>query len=128
MERDQDILDNISTGVLALDSNLRVTSLNAAGQDLLKTSVARCQGMHARQLVMDPAAWLANLQQVLTTRNPLTRRGMPLTLHTGEEIHIDLTVTPLGSDRVSRLLVELQAVDRLLKISREEGLLHAQET
>ena len=28
----------------------------------------------------------------------------------------------------SRLLVELQPVDRLLKISREEGLLHAQET
>ena len=38
MEQDQDILDNISTGVLALDADLRVTGLNASGEALLKTS------------------------------------------------------------------------------------------
>ncbi len=128
MEHDQDILGNISTGVLALDGSLRVTSLNASGEALLKTSEARCLGLHARQLVLDPGEWLANLQQVLSSKNPLTRRGMPLALHTGQEIHIDLTVTPVGGDHDSRLLVEMRAVDRLLKISREEGLLHAQET
>jgi two-component system nitrogen regulation sensor histidine kinase GlnL len=128
MEQDQDILDNISTGVLGLDGRLRVTSLNASGEALLKTSASRCLGIHARQLVLDPGEWLANLEQVLGNRNPLTRRGMPLTLHTGQEIHVDLIVTPVGSDQDSRLLVELQPVDRLLKISREEGLLHAQET
>lgn len=128
MGQDQDILDNISTGVLGLDDDLRVTSLNAAGEVLLKTSAARCLGVHARQLVLDPGEWLANLQQVLNNNTPLTRRGMPLTLHTGQEIHVDLIATPLGGDRSTGLLVELQAVDRLLKISREEGLLHAQET
>ena len=128
MEQDQDILDNISTGVLGLDGDLLVTSLNASGEALLKTSAARCRGAHARQLVLDPGEWLANLQQVLTTRTPLTRRGMPLTLHTGQDIHVDLIVTPVGSDQDTCLLVELQPVDRLLKISREEGMLHAQET
>ena len=131
MEQYRDILDNISTGVLGLDEDLLVTSLNAAGEALLKTSAARCLGTHARQLVLDNGEWLANLAQVSSSRTPLTRRGMPLTLHTGQEIHIDLTVTPLapsGEEQNSRLLVELQPVDRLLKISREEGLLHAQET
>jgi two-component system nitrogen regulation sensor histidine kinase GlnL len=127
----RDILDNISTGVLGLDEDLLVTSLNAAGEALLKTSAARCLGTHARALVLDNGEWLANLEQVSSSRAPLTRRGMPLTLHTGQEIHIDLTVTPLapaGEEHNSCLLVELQPVDRLLKISREEGLLHAQET
>ena len=128
MEQDQDILDNISTGVLALDGDLRVTALNASGEALLKASAARCRGLHARQLVLNPGEWLANLQQVLDTRNPLARRGMPLTLHTGQEIHVDLIITPVGGERDGLLLVELQPVDRLLKISREEGLLHAQET
>jgi len=128
MDQGQDILDNISTGVLGLDGDLRITSLNSAGEALLQTSVARCLGAHARQLVLDPGEWLANLRQVAQSRNPLTRRGMPLTLHTGHEIHVDLIVTPVGSEHDTRLLVELQPVDRMLKISREEGLLHAQET
>lgn len=128
MEQGQDILDNISTGVLGLDGDLRITSLNAAGEALLKTSAARCLGVHARQLVLDPGEWLANLSQVMRSKNPLTRRGMPLTLHTGHEIHVDLIITPVDSEHDLRLLVELQPVDRLLKISREEGLLHAQET
>jgi two-component system nitrogen regulation sensor histidine kinase GlnL len=131
MEHYRDILDNISTAVLGLDGDLLVTSLNAAGEALLKTSAARCLGTHARQLVLDNREWLANLEQVSSTRTALTRRGMPLTLHTGQEIHIDLTITPLvppAAGQRGSLLVELQPVDRLLKISREEGLLHAQET
>jgi len=128
MKQNQDILDNISTGVLGLDSKLKVSSLNAAGEALLKTSVGRCLGLPAEQLVLDSGEWLSSLQQVASSRIALTRRGMALTLHTGHEIHVDLTATPLTSDQGEGLLVELQLVDRLLKISREEGLLHAQET
>lgn len=129
MAQGQDILDNISTGILALDAGLRVTFLNASGEALLKSSATRCLGQHAGQLVLDTGEWLANLQQVLDSNSPVTRRGMPLTLHTGEEIHVDLIITPVTSGNSgARLLVELQTVDRLLKISREEGLLHAQET
>ena len=126
MVQGQDILDNISTGVIALDVALRVTALNNAGEALLKTSEARCLGLHAGQLVSDPEEWLANLQQVRATKAPVTRRSMPVTLLNGEDVHLDVIITPMG--REGTLLVELQPVDRLLKISREEGLLHAQET
>jgi two-component system nitrogen regulation sensor histidine kinase GlnL len=127
--QNKDILDNISTGIVALDAALRIVALNASGEALLQTSEARCIGQHARQLVLRPEEWLGSLEQVLTSSTPITRRGMPLTLHTGEEVHVDLIVTPVTSGNTpARLLVELQAVDRLLKISREEGLLHAQET
>ncbi len=128
MKQSQDILDSISTGVLGLDDDLKVTSLNAAGEALLKTSAGRSLGTPAAQLVLDNGEWLQSLEQVATSRIALTRRGMPLTLHTGQEIHVDLMVTPLAGEQGNGLLIELQLVDRLLKISREEGLLHAQET
>lgn len=127
--QNHDILDNISTGIIALDAGLRVTALNAAGQALLETSEQRCIGSHADSLVLRPAEWLENLEQVLASNSPLARRSMLLVLHSGQEIHVDLMVNPVvDRDGQVSLLVELQPVDRLLKISREESLLHAQET
>ena len=41
MEQDLNILENISTGFLALDGELRVIALNASGQALLETSESR---------------------------------------------------------------------------------------
>jgi len=130
MIQDRDILDNISTGVLVLDDALEVVALNAAGEALLKSSEARSRGLHAAQLILHRAEWLENLDQVRQTRSPLARRGVTLVLHTGEELHVDIIITPVGLEdgAASYLLVELLPVDRLLRISREEGLLHAQET
>ena len=65
MTQDPDILDNISTGVVALDDQLCVTALNASGQAILETSELRCIGTHARNLVLRSREWLDNLEQVL---------------------------------------------------------------
>ena len=129
MKQDQGILDNISTGIVALDNALCVTALNAAGQALLETSEARCIGQHARKLVLNSDQWLTNLQQVLASNSPHTSRGISLVLHSGQEIHADVIITPVTDNAGGTgLLVELMAVDRLLKISREESLQYSQET
>ena len=129
MKHDQGILDNISTGIVALDGKLKVTALNAAGQALLETSETRCIGQHASKLVLQSGEWLEALEQVVASRDPHASRGVSLTLHSGQEIHVDVIITPVvESGEEFSLLVELMAVDRLLKISREESLLHAQET
>jgi two-component system nitrogen regulation sensor histidine kinase GlnL len=129
MKQDQGILDNISTGILALDNKLQVTSLNAAGQALLETSEARCIGHHADKLVLRPRELLQSLEQVLATNSPQTSRSICLALPSGQEIHVDLLVTPVAEEQgATGLLVEIVAVDRLRRINREEGMLHAQET
>jgi two-component system nitrogen regulation sensor histidine kinase GlnL len=129
MKQDQGILDNISTGVVALNGELKVTALNAAGQALLETSEARCIGQHASKLVLHSREWLETLEQVLATKSPHASRGVSLMLHSGQEIHVDVMITPV-TDSAGKfsLLVELIAVDRLLKMSRDESLLQAQET
>ena len=129
MEQDQDILDNISTGIVALNGDLCVTALNASGQALLETSEVRCIGLHARKLVLHPKEWIQNLEKVLASSSAHASRSIALILHSGQEIHVDLIITPVnGAAGEVSLLVELMAVDRLLKISREESLVHAQET
>jgi two-component system nitrogen regulation sensor histidine kinase GlnL len=127
MQQDLDILDNLSTGVLALNADLEVVALNAAGQALLETSENRCIGLPADQLLLRSREWTQNLRQVLDNNSPLVRRGMRMVLHSGQDIHADLIITPVSAGQV-RLLVEMQPVDRLLRISREEGLVHARET
>lgn len=126
MEQEQDILDSISTSVIALNADLEVVTLNAAGEVLLETSQGRCTGQHAAQLLLRPRELVQNLEQVLSQNTPLVRRGMSLVLHSGQQIHVDLIITPISSGDI-RLVAELQPVDRLLRISREEGLMHTQE-
>lgn len=129
MRQDEDILDNLSTAIVALDNQLHITALNTASQALLETSEARCLGRHLQTLLLQPDDWLQSLEQVVASNSPLARRGIPLHLHTGRELHVDLLATPASNaDGNTHLIIELQAVDRLLKISREEGHIHAQET
>ncbi len=129
MHQDRDILDNISTAIVALDSELRVVSLNVSSQDLLETSELRSVGRPARKLVARSETLVQELKQVRATRSPLARRGMPLTLLSGRDIHVDLMITPVShSEHGISVLLELQPVDRLLRISREENLFNAQET
>lgn len=129
MRNDGDILDNLSTAIVVLDNQLHITALNAACEVLLETSEARSLQRHLKTLLLQSDAWLPSLQQVAASNQPLVRRGIPLYLHTGQEVHVDLLATPVPTPNDStHLIIELQAVDRLLKISREEGLIHAQET
>jgi two-component system nitrogen regulation sensor histidine kinase GlnL len=129
MNGDQGILDNISTGIIALDARLRVTALNVAGQALLETSEGRSIGQHAGKLVLHSKEWLEILEHVVTSKSPHASRSVSLVLHSGQEIHVDVIITPVtNGEGVPSLLVELMAVDRILKISRDESLVQAQET
>ena len=125
----QDILDNISTGIIALNTDLALNAINSAGEALLQLSEARSMGMHACQLLAQTDDWLECLEQARDEVTPIVRRGMNLHLHGGQVIQVDLVITPImGDPELEGLLLELQPVDRLLRISRDESLLHAQAT
>ena len=128
MQQRPDILDHISTGVIALDAQLRVTAINPAAEVLLDASSTRAVGAHAGQLVHNTAELLETLKQARDTHTTFARRGMLLATHSGQEVQIDLIVTVLQNDQGDSLLLELIPIDRLQRISREESMVHAQET
>ncbi len=125
--QEADVLDNISTGVLCLDKALRVRYLNPAAEAQLAISTARVCGLHARHIDSLPPIWLNTLEQALREKHPIVRRGVELLLPADGYGQVDLVITPLHDEEPVALVVEVQAVDRLQRISREESLLNAQE-
>ena len=119
----QRILDNLNTTVCLLDAELRIRYINPAGESLIGISAARLQGTPIRSLLSGEAL-MEDIHQALQSGHPYTERECELALTNGRWATIDLTAIPLaGASQESELLLELNQVDRQLRIAREENLL-----
>lgn len=124
----QDIIDNISSGVIGVDRDYRIRMVNPAAEELLQLSEARILGQTLLQLENPEVPWVATLDQAVREGRAIVQRGLKLETRDGAPVIADLVITPLREVPDLAYLIELQPVDRLLKISREESLLHSQET
>lgn len=119
----QRILENLSRAVLLLDSKLRLRYMNPAGEMLFAMSARQAVGEPVEKLLRRSRAVASNLQQALASSHPYTKRELRLAL-SDRVVTVDCTVTPLIEPNQERaLLVELQQLDRHLRVTREETLL-----
>ena len=122
-------LDLLATGVVLLDANLRIRALNHSAENLLEISASRALGIALEELLDESNEWYSLLHQALSDNYPMVRRAIPLTTRTGQERAVDITLSPISSSADQRcLLVELNMVDRLQAISRDESEWQAQAT
>lgn len=123
------VLDNLASAVLLLDPGLTVRYVNPAAEMLLALSARHIIGQPIQGLLrsIDDALY----HHVLRARHagqPLIEREVALVQPDGHEVTVDCTVVPLSAlDGEPGLLIELQQVDRHLRITREERLLMQQE-
>lgn len=120
------LLDNTSTALLLVDHNLVVTYLNPAAEMLLASSRSRLIGRELADIFHEPADpdALAAFHHALATGHPYTKREAHLELANLTQATVDYSVIPLlEPGHATALLVEMQALDRLLRISREEQLI-----
>ena len=122
------LLDNLNTAVLLLNSDLIIDYSNPAAEALMQASSMRLCGLSAAELFVDTRMSLLTLQEVLSSGSPHTRRHEHLRLPSAESAQVDYTVTPVLFDNQSMLLLEMQPIDRFLKINREEALLSVHDT
>ncbi|MCK5363614.1 MAG: PAS domain-containing protein [Gammaproteobacteria bacterium] len=114
------IIDNLTTAVLLIGTDLRVLAMNPAAEELLDVSANQVLGTSAERLLPETALFAAALGRAVTSGAPFTEREMRLTLP-AQTITVDCSVTPIGESRDdARLLVELVAVDRHRRITRDE--------
>ena len=119
------LLDNLSTAVLLADDALIVRYLNPAAEALLAASRLRAVGTPLTDILVELGDndLAATLRDTLATSHPFTKREAHLRVGL-QEIIVDYTVATLTAPGAApALLVELQQMDRLLRISREEALL-----
>ena len=122
------LLDSLSTAVILLNDHLEIRYLNPAAENLLAISAVRLQGMQVSQLFNDVDDSIRSLKEALETNHPFTQRQTTLTLMDHNQITVDLTATPMQSSATKLLLVEMQPMDRLMRINREEALISTHDT
>jgi two-component system nitrogen regulation sensor histidine kinase GlnL len=121
------ILDNLKTAILLVEPNLTVNYINPAAESLLAVSDQRIHGEAVTKLFHEREDTLVKLLDAINNCEAYTKRETVLTLRSGTEITVDYAVTPVTENRRTSLIIELQPLDRLIRISREEGLLSSQQ-
>lgn len=123
----QKILTHLNEAILLFNRDLILIYINTSGEILMADSAKHLLGLSAYKLFKSSdSALLTDLQQCLTMDEPLVDRELNLS-HLNQAITVNFSATPLFENgKLAEILVELQQVDRQLRISKEEQLLSQQ--
>jgi len=117
------IIDSMASAILILDDQLRVLYLNQPAESLLETSLHRVADLSIHSLIMEDSESIKVFKMALKTSAPYTKREATIQIPGNGKHTVDYTVTPMKSDtQDDLLLMEIQDIDRLLRISKEEAL------
>ena len=117
------VLDGLTTAVFALDERLRVVSLNSACENLF--GVSRRHALNAPLVEAIPhfAPLAKRLADALQAGTGFIERELELKKNGEGALTVDCTATPMLAGSTRGLLMEVLALDRHLRISRDEVLL-----
>ncbi|MEQ1438987.1 nitrogen regulation protein NR(II) [Fontimonas sp. SYSU GA230001] len=120
----EEVLDGLTTAVIAVDEHLRVATLNSACESLFGISRRMALGVNLADAIPHFKTFEARLNDALRTVTGFIEREIELLRHDGSGVTVDWTVTPfIAGGKKPGLLMELLAVDRHLRISRDEQLM-----
>ena len=117
------VLDGLTTAIVCLDVRLAVASINSAGESLFEVSRRHSVGEPLAQAIPLFGGCIERLYRALDSGTGFIDREM--TLHQSGErpITLDCTVTPILLGKSTGLVMECLALDRHLRISRDELML-----
>lgn len=121
------ILDHLTDAVLLFDPACRLVYINIAGEMLFAVSARQVLGLRAKEIfLLYDRTIEKDLERVFRDTESLTKRNVALG-HPAQPATVNLTITPmLEHDTPVAALVEIEQVDRHLRISMEEQLLAQQ--
>mgnify|MGYP001815012168 FL=1 len=120
------ILDHLDSVILYFDHELRLTYINPAGEMLFSASERNMVGQKACDLMQCPEEVVGiNLKKALENKQPITEREVSLPLPDKTFVLVDCSVIPVNGNTPEEngLLVEIQLIDRHVRITREENLI-----
>lgn len=120
------ILDNINEAILLLNKDLKLTYINTAGEVLFEDSARHLIGKSAKDLFSSDLMLIKDLSKCIEHIEGFFDREHTLDL-LNKKITISFSATPIMENiDQPEVLIELQQLDRHIRISKEEQLL-AQE-
>ena len=125
-----DLISNLSIGVVCVDTLLEVEVLNASAEAMLEVSMVKAVGQNLQDLLELPDSLLMRMHATLQSGQPYTDREVSLQPVSGPPLLADCTISPwIRHKQAAGLVLEFAALDRQLRIAREEALVsHQQKT
>ncbi|MBS3954109.1 MAG: nitrogen regulation protein NR(II) [Methylomicrobium sp.] len=123
------ILEHLNEAILLFNRELVLIYINTAGEIMFADSARHLLGSHADDLLkyVDEDQQL-NLRMCLNMDEPLVDRELTLDFQ-NQHVTVNFSATPvLVNDQVDEIIVELQQLDRHLRISKEEQIMAQQTT
>lgn len=118
------IIDNLTTAALLFDKELALRYINPAGEMLFAASARQMSQARAGDLFGPDSPLLVALERAREQGASVTEREQELSLPGGRNLTVDSTISPVADPKLpGALLLEIQQVDRQLRILREEKLL-----
>ncbi len=124
----EQLLDAQHSAVVVLDQQLHVSYLNSSAQLLCQKSLARAYGEPVQSLFRVDGQLLMSMQHSLTQLGTLSQRQVEFVSLDDRRTWVDMVISSHEFQAKLYLVLEVQVVDRLLRISREEEVLAKQET
>lgn len=123
----KDILDNLSTAVILLNTDLVVDYINPAAENLLQVSYRRAMNKPISRLILVDEAFDDRLKRTISESHPFSEYEASMSLPDGRNIIIDYVLNPiLKPNKDTQLMLEISHMDRHIRIAREEKLLSEQ--
>lgn len=124
------ILDNLNTAIFLFDDTHVLYYVNPAGEALLEMSSTSMIGRHIEQIIKcSSESSRSHLIHLLASHGPITQRGIFISLWNAIKVTVDCSAVPVPINKDQfHLLLEMQRVDRHLRITKEDQLISQQKT
>lgn len=119
------LVDALSTAILVIDPDLRITRVNAAAESLLALSAAKLVGRTLGEVFTNGCDFIRLVSRALEDRRSFTERDLALTPMNLRRVIVDCTVSPWSPSRdaAEEVVIELSGVERHQRIQLEENIL-----
>ena len=115
-------LEYLSTAVILLDDESRITYLNPAAEDLFDVSGKNLMGHPVQQVFTHTEQLVSAMKQAMLNNATYIEHNLALGTHAHGKLQLRCAATPLQLNE-RYLLLEFHPMDRPLKLAREEQML-----
>jgi two-component system nitrogen regulation sensor histidine kinase GlnL len=122
------LLDQQTTAIIVTTADLSILYLNQAAEALLEVSGHRLVGESLPRVFYDETTPAATLREVAHGGQAFTKRGASARTIGGSTVVVDYTISAMLDRVPTELLIEIQPLDRLLRINRDDHHVSVQET
>ena len=116
------LLDHLKTGVVLLDSDLKLLYINIAAEALLEMSDKKAKQLFIGDILIKAEEDIGEMQIAMVKNISFTKRKAELQLPHGKSIFVDYTLSPFELEGEAQALLEISSLGHSQSISREESL------